>query len=162
MQIYQSLQEKKRKPFLAIVFVLIAVSGAPVYQNPLYSRAENIYHVPQTVVDICDAIIIPGREVMALFPAEHLLYVRQYTPYVCMPYGRDYLQGWWSELGDVVNSDEIDVAKMAPLAKEKGCHYVIISEKKLLIGDMSNFDYELFARIDGYLVYKDVTMNFDV
>lgn len=162
LQIYQSLQEKKRKPFLAIVFVLIAVSGAPVYQNPLYSRAENIYHVPQTVVDICDAIIIPGREVMALFPAEHLLYVRQYTPYVCMPYGRDYLQGWWSELGDVVNSDEIDVAKMAPLAKEKGCHYVIISEKKLLIGDMSNFDYELFARIDRYLVYKDVTMNFDV
>ena len=61
-----------------------------------------------------------------------------------------------------MNSDEIDVAKMAPLAKEKGCHYVIISEKKLLIGDMSNFDYELFARIDGYLVYKDVTMNFDV
>lgn len=162
LTIYQGLQEKKRKPFLAIAFCLIAVSGTLVYQNPLYSKAENGYHVPQTVVDICDAIILPGREVMALFPKEHLLYVRQYTPYVLMPYGREFLDGKSDELGYLMERKEIPVDKMAELAKARYCHYVIIPEDKVLLGDMSQYDYELFAEIDGYLIYKDLSKNFDL
>lgn len=162
LHIYQSLQGKMRKTFLVVAFILIAVSGTPVYQNPLYSVAENEYHVPQTVVDICDAIVLPGREVMAVFPKEHLLYVRQYTPYVCMPYGRDFLQGAADELGYYLEREELEASRLAELARARSCHYVIFSEKKLLIGDMSNYDYELFAQIDGYLVYKDLTMNFDL
>lgn len=160
--IYQAIQEKKRKPFLAIVFCLIGVSGTLVYSNPLYSVAENAYHVPQAVVDICEAIELPGREVMAVFPREHLLYVRQYTSGVCMPYGRDYLDGAINDLAIVMDRDEIDVAKMSEMAKEVGCHYVVFSEEKLLLGDINEYDYELFDTIDGYVILKDTTMNYDL
>ena len=50
----------KRLLFTGAAIVLIAVSGKLVYSNPLYGRAENIYHVPQSVVEICDAIVVPG------------------------------------------------------------------------------------------------------
>ena len=72
--------------------MVLMISGKLVYSSPLFSRAENTYHIPQVVVDICDAIEVEGREVMAAFPDEFLLYVRQYSPVICMPYGRESLE----------------------------------------------------------------------
>lgn len=48
--------------------ILFMLSGSLIYRNPYFQKAENVYHVPQSVVDICDAIEVPGREVMAVFP----------------------------------------------------------------------------------------------
>lgn len=155
--IFESLRGKKKVCFGAAAILLVMISGKPVYSNPLFSRAENMYHVPQTVVDICDAIEIEGREVMALFPDEFLLYVRQYSPVVCMPYGR---YAHYYELHAIMTADEIDVESLAAEAKYYGCHYVILSEEKPLKGDMSDYAYEVFDRIDGYVIYKDTTMNF--
>ncbi len=156
------LPEKKKKWFPHLAVLLIIVSGSLVYLNPLYSLSENRYHVPQTVVDICDEIRLPGREVMAAFPREFLLYVRQYSPYVCMPYGREYLMGTYDEMAVLMDQEEIEVEKMAPLAKARMCHYVIVSEEKKLIGNMEDFDYVILDEIDGYIVYKDLTMNYDL
>jgi len=155
--IVRSLRGKGKLYFAATAILLVMVSGKLVYTNPLFSRAENIYHVPQVVVDICDAIEIEGREVMALFPDEFLLYVRQYSPVVCMPYGRD---ANYFELHAIMTEEEIDVEALAAEAKYYGCHYVILSEEKPLKGDMSDYDYEVFDSIGGYIIYKDTTMNF--
>ena len=160
--LYDSLRGRKRTSFLLIAIVLITVSGKLVYSSPLYSRAENIYHVPQAVVDICDAIEIEGREVRAAFPNEFLLYVRQYSPLVCMPYGRDVLQGYYNELNAVIMADEIDVERLAALAKESVCHYVVLDAEKPLLGNMSDYDYEVFAEMHGYVINKDNTMNFSL
>ncbi len=152
-----NLQGRKRVCFGAVAISVIVVSGKLVYSNPLFSLAENVYHVPQAVVDVCDAIKIEGREVMAVFPDEFLLYVRQYSPVVCMPYGRD---ANYFELHAMMTADEIDVEALAGEAKYYGCHYVVLSETKPLKGDMSDYDYEIFDFIDGYVIYKDTTMNF--
>ena len=74
------LEKRKGKGqllFAVVTVLLIVFSGKSVYENPLYSKAENMYHVPDSVVHLCDAIVVPGREVMAVFPRELLLYVRQ-------------------------------------------------------------------------------------
>ena len=57
---------------------IIMMSGQLVYKSPHFAKAENIYHVPQAVVDICDAIT-EGEEgiVWAVFPIEQLQFVRQ-------------------------------------------------------------------------------------
>ncbi|MCM1568169.1 MAG: hypothetical protein NC081_01830 [Roseburia sp.] len=159
---YGNLAGSKRKVFAVFSTVLLAVSGTLVYSSPLFTRAENIYHVPQTVVDICDSIVIPGREVRAVFPSEFLLYVRQYSPVVCMPYGRGSLQGYYDELEVLLNQEVIDVSRMVELSREKECHYIILSQEKTLDEEISDYHYEEFGRIDGYVIYKDVTMNFDV
>lgn len=151
-----------KKIFFTVTAILILfISGTPVYTNPLYTPAENAYHVPQFVVDICDAIEIEGREVMAAFPDEFLLYVRQYSPTVCMPYGREAYTGSYNRLNHLVMSDEINVDLLSSLSKAALCHYVILAEGKTFLGDMNDYGYELFDTLHGYEIYKDTTMNFD-
>lgn len=157
--ICNSLKGIKKSIFAVTAVLILIISGKLVYKNPLFTKAENVYHVPQTVVEICDAIEVKGREVMAAFPGEFLLYVRQYSPLVCMPYGREVF-GYHDELYGAIMSEKPDVEKLAILAKQALCHYVILQEGKVSEKEMERYSYELFAVIDGYEVYKDNTMYF--
>lgn len=162
VSVCERLDGYKRMCFVLAAVAMVMVSGKLVYSSPLYSVAENRYHVPQEVVDICDAIKIDGREVMAAFPDEFLLYVRQYSPFVCMPYGREAIQGVYNELRSVIMSEEIDVEHLSELAKANACHYVIFPKDRVMVGEMEDYEYELFDTIHGYLIYKDTTMNFNL
>lgn len=134
---------------------LFAVSGKLVYSNSLYSRAENIYHVPDSVVHICDAIEVPGREVRAVFPMELLLYVRQYSPVVCMPYGRDVLMDAYDEMYEIMESDEIDLEQLLNMTRQRECHFIVFREDAKFVGEPAWRDLELFLQTDGYMVYRD-------
>ena len=152
-------QVKGWKSALVVVLAvgLIAVSGKPVYSNPLYSRADNIYHVPDCVVDICDAIEVPGREVMALFPEELVLYVRQYSPVVCMPYGREIFMGDMNDLILVMEKEKIDLDALLPLTRESGCHYIVLRRDKEVVGDKA--DLQLFYETEEYFVFRDTSIQ---
>lgn len=152
----------KKTGFACTAILILLLSGTPVYSSPLYTPAENKYHVPQAVVDICDSIEIEGREVMAAFPDEFLLYVRQYSPVICMPYGRDAYTGNYNPLHRLMLSEEIDVEQLSVLSKNAYCHYVIIPEEKTLVGNMEDFGFRLFDTMHGYAIYQDTTMNFDL
>ena len=144
--------------FLIFAAAMVMISGSLIYRNVNFKKADNLYHIPQTVVDICDAIQVEGREVMAVFPVEMLQYVRQYSPYICMPYGREIIVdrwGFYTDLQLVMEAEVLVVEKMAELAKEKNCHYIIIKSDKQILGDMKEYDYEMFDQIDGYDIYID-------
>ena len=142
--------------------LLSVISGSFVYNNRYFTKAQNLYHVPDSVVHICDAIEIPGREVTAVFPLDMVQYVRQYSPVVCMPYGREILVEKWNEwaiqndLCDVMESDRIDAVELGTLAREQNCVYIVLPESKVVAGDPAQTGYEEFVRTDGYVVYKDV------
>ena len=156
--LYKNYRGKCRQLILVCAAVGVVVSGSLISTNENFKKAENAYHIPQTVVEICDAIKVEGREVMAVFPSEMLQYVRQYSAYICMPYGREMTidrWGFYYELFLVMEADVLEVEKMAKLAKEDSCHYIVIRSDKELLGNMEDFDYELFRQIDGYDVYID-------
>lgn len=156
--IWERLKGKKQLLFGVAAAALIAVSGKLVYDNPLYSRAENIYHVPDSVVQLCDAIVVPGREVMAVFPRELLLYVRQYSPYVCMPYGREGYGTEDNAFYIAMEREVIDLEELAPFVRDRGCHYVILREEKEILGEPSEYGWELFGGTDGYVIYRNTEM----
>lgn len=163
VRIFGSLRGiRKQCLFLAAVFFLIAAGGRCVYESPLWRRAENPYHVPDSVVDICDAVKIEGREVTAVFPLEMILYVRQYCPVIHMPYGREIIMNDWtpvppqSDLCDAMEAEEPDARILGTLAREDNCVYIIISEQKRLQGNLQEQGYYLFGKIDGYVIYKDI------
>lgn len=158
VRLCNTLQGAKRICFAVIALVLMVSSGKLVYTNPLFSKAENPYHVPQEVVEICDTIKVEGREVMAAFPEEFILYVRQYSPLVCMPYGREVYMGEYNELHVLMRQEEIVVEELAALAKQYSCHYVILSEDKLLEGDMADYEYEVFGKVGEYVIYRDTSI----
>lgn len=162
IEIYGQLIGQKKKLFLVAMAVVFMASGSYIYSSPLFQKAENIYHMPQSVVDICDAIEVEGREVRAVFPAELIQYVRQYSAVVCMPYGREILVERWGNqdaLYDLMEAEKIDAGELATRARQRECHYIILAEDKEVIGSLPDCDYEVFAKVQGYVVYKDATVE---
>lgn len=155
------LSGRKRGIFTGLALLLTMASGSFIYNNTFFTRAENLYHVPDSVVHICDAIEIPGREVTAVFPLDMVQYVRQYSPVVCLPYGREIIVEGWNEwaiqnpLCDAMEAEETAAAELGSLAREQGCIYIVVPEDKVIRGSLQDAGYELFLESDGYRVYKD-------
>lgn len=160
--IYNSLSGRKKSFFAIVAIIIVMISGSYIYSNPYFHKAENIYHVPQSVVEICESIEVEGREVQAVFPEELLQYVRQYSPVVCMPYGREQLVDRWNyyhELYQVMEADEIDADRITELAREYWTVYIILPEEKKINGNMEEYEFELFDTVEGYVIYKDATVD---
>ncbi len=161
VSVYGRLAGRKRIAFSVLAVFLVMASGKWIYSNSFFSRAENLYHVPDSIVHICDAIEVPGREVTAVFPLDMVQYVRQYSPVVCMPYGREILVESWNEwaiqnpLCDAMEAEQINAARLCALAKEQGCIYIVLPGDKTIAGSMEEAGYGLFLETDGYRVYKD-------
>ena len=158
---------KKLLPGLALACMggIIAVSGSFIYDNPYFHKAENIYHVPDSVVHICDAIRVPGREVMAVFPLELVQYVRQYSPVICMPYGREVTVERWNyvnPLCEAMEAESIDMEELAPLLREAGCHYVILPADREKKGRPEEYGWILFGEMDGYVIYREPTRELEI
>lgn len=166
VSIYGGLKGIKKNLFGLIMAGLIMISGDFIYSSDLFHRAENLYHVPNDVVEICDAINVPGREVLAVFPAELLQYVRQYSPSICMPYGRGALVEFWvvrfgeyEELYMAMEKEgEVSLEQLAPLARDAGCHYVVLGKDKEIVGNTAAWDWEVFFETEDYVVYRDLAI----
>lgn len=164
VEIYSQLRDGHRILFGLAAAAGIIVSGSYIYNNPYFQKAENLYHMPESVVHICDAIAVSGREVQAVFPLELVQFVRQYDPTICMPYGREVTVERWvggSELAAEMEKESIDLNRFAPLAKEEGCHYVILPEDKSMIGSPADYNWEVFGRTDGYVIYRDMDFGLE-
>ena len=144
--------------------ILLILGGRLVYTDERYSVAENVYHMPQSVVDICDEIVIPGREIRVVFPTDLLVYIRQYTSLIVMPYGWDdiktYGESTHSDLREIMDSEVPDAGRLAEEIKKKECHYAVLEEGKVLDGKLTDHGIEEYAHIDGYVIYKNPGMDF--
>ena len=141
-----------------VAAVCIAIGGNPGYTSPVFVTAENPYQLPQELVDICDAIVLPGREVEAVFPHELVPYVRQYTPFVVMPYGYETMVTRWNFTNDLAEEmirDTSSAKKLADLSREKGCHYIVLNKSHLIDEPLENYDYLPFYETENYIVYQD-------
>lgn len=149
-----------RKRFIAFLLsiVLIISSGKYIYRSFIFTPAENEYHISDTVVKICDEITIPGREIQCCFPDELVTYVRQYTPYVYMPYGRGVLFDYYEyedELRAIMNSDPIDAKKATETLRDLNTPYLVVSEDKGFTESLSTYGFIYVTTIDGYEIFLD-------
>ena len=149
---------------LAASLLLIAAGGSLVYCNRYMSVAENAYHIPQNVIDICD-IISPqkGSRVRAAFPSELVHFVRQYDTDIMMPYGREMIATQWDYYNPVYEvmekPDEIKASDLTAALRESGCTYVILSSDRLIDEDITSYGYEIVGSVDKYNIYQDTTVD---
>ena len=146
---------------LAVLTVLILIGGVFMYEAPVLSDSTNEYELPQCVVDICDDIIIEGREVEAVFPDEILQYVRQYSAFVAMPYGFEMLQFGYSmnsDIHDIMVCDNIDVPTLCALCEDRHVHYIVLNKNRILNDDFSKYNYEYVGDYGDYMLYKNTVM----
>lgn len=145
---------------LALVLVL---TGKSVYDSPYLSKAQNRYHIPNSVIAICNEILPAEEEerVWAVFPQELIYYVRQYTSEVQMPYGREMLEVSWEWNWDthpiykIMREDTIDLDALSPLLTEYNCQYLILNKSVLYTGDPQKNGLTKIADIEAYELYRN-------
>lgn len=149
----------------AVIVCGTYVYDSPVHDSPYISKAENLYHIPQTVVEVCD-YLKENEElayIQAVFPEELVHFVRQYDTDIGMPYGRSMLVPQWGYYNAVheamEKSEVIDMEALLQATRESLCNYIIIHEARELSDDPANYRLELMDNIDGYLIYKDVDVE---
>lgn len=160
VQVFYLYQGSYKKIIAVCIAVVLALCGDFVYNNWRYSAAENKYHVPQSVVDMCDLMHAEGREVMAVFPAELMQYVRQYDSTVVMPYGRNVLVEEWQvyhPLDVIMGTEILDSKALGETARAYSCVYVVVQEERKTSGDLTEnlekYGYELKSEMHGYHIY---------
>ena len=154
-------KDNVRRGILALIVLIIAVTGSFVYANQYMSVAENIYHIPQNVIDICDVIAPEDGEprVRAAFPSELVHFVRQYDTDILMPYGREMIVTQWDYYNvvyEVMEKPEvIDAKALLEATRQTKCHYIVLADTREIDGSLSDLGLDAIANIDGYTIYED-------
>ncbi len=145
-----------------LTILLIMMNGKFVYANTLHFKSVNLYHIPQQVIDVADALKLDNYRPIAVLPAELLPFFRQYTADIYTPYGRNILEPAWTfqnELYDAMegNNAFYDVQEVARCARDEHCAFVVLSCAKQMQGSMEEQGYFLFRFVQGYYIYMDYT-----
>ena len=146
--------------------VVLAISGTYVYASQHISKAENLYHLPQETIEICDMIKpAEGEErVWALVPAEQVHFIRQYTTEIQLPFGRENLVVTWNgenhPLYTLLQQEVIPVDELSELSIEYFCNYIVLLKTMEVEGDLEEYGIKLIGETENYLVYRNTPVEF--
>ena len=159
------LCEKKgiwmKRVTLAVLAAAVILCGKYVYASQYMSKAENLYHLPQKVIDICDVIAPEDGEerIWAVFPTDLVYFVRQYDTDIQMLYGREMVEPKWQyaePVHTIMNHPTtIDIEELLKLTRERYCTYIVLPNNKGVTEEPEHFGLELLDTIEGYPIYYD-------
>lgn len=154
---------KHKRIGLIVTSALIIVCGSLVYKSDYISKAENLYHIPDTVIKICE-LIHPkdgdeNVQVMVVVPEELTYFIRQYDSHIRMPYGREMVASQWDYYHPIhaamEETEVINLEDLVSACREEYCQYIVLSSARKTEGNMEELGLVLLAEVDGYLVYLD-------
>ena len=166
---YASVKILGRYPMGSILIgaMVIMISGKYIYSNEYISQAENAYHIPQEVIEVCD-IMMPKEEeenVKGVFPDGLIHFIRQYSSRIHMAYGRDYLAPDWiygdHPMRQVMNQEEIRISELVRLATEEKCQYIILEKNKELIGDFRRLNVSKVGETASFDIYRNYQVDIE-
>lgn len=149
---------------LLVSCLLIVVCGKNVYKNQIVSKAENPYHLQQSVVNVCD-IMAPNQQYMlvrACVPLEMVHQVRQYNVQIFLVYGRNNVEPEWGDKGAPFNevynlmvlSEEIDMEALTNALATAECTYLVLHEQRAISAPPTEYGWKIKGETDGYTVYE--------
>lgn len=146
-----------------VIGAAVIFGGKYVYASQYMSKAENLYHLPQHVIDICDLIAPEDGEerIWAVFPTDLVYFVRQYDTDIQLLFGREMVEPKWQyaePVHTVMNHPTtIDIEELLKLTRERFCTYIVLPniKDKGVSEAPENFGLELIAVVEGYPVYYD-------
>ena len=155
--------ESKIRQRIAIVaaLVIVVLSGSLVYLNQYMSVAENMYHIPQYVIDVCDRIAPDEGDVRvrAVFPSELVHFVRQYDTNILMPYGREMLAVQWDYYNAVYDAYEkpevINAETLLEATRQTKCLYIVLRTDRKIDKNLASLGLKLIDTVGDYLIYSD-------
>lgn len=159
----------RRLGAVGVLVAIICFCGDYVYDNPYFTKAENTFHVPNTVIELCDGMILPDREVRAVVPVDMVQYVRQYTPYVQLAFGRDVTVDRWNLSNEMYEIYELgypngmtEASLLADACRKYDVHYVVWDADKEMFGSLIDYDFVLLYSVGKYDVFADAKSNLEI
>ncbi len=153
--------ERHRRIGLLVSAALIIFCGKYVYQSEYISKAENLYHIPDTVIEICQRIEPENQtiRVSAAMPQDLVHFVRQYSARINMPYGREMLVPQWRYHNAVYEAMEgtevVDVNQLLEATRAEYCQYIVLAPGRETEQEPEECGLVLLDEIDGYRIYED-------
>ncbi|MCM1134576.1 MAG: hypothetical protein NC400_03280 [Clostridium sp.] len=150
---------RHRKLGLAVSSALVILLGSYVYESQYITKAENLYHIPDTVIEICNLIGPKDSDVRvtAVMPSELIHFVRQYDASINMVYGREML-GWdyYNAVYEAMEKPEVvKVETLLEATRAEYCQYIVLAKERQTDRDPEECGLVLLKEIGGYRVYKD-------
>ncbi len=146
---------------LVAALVVVMLSGSIVYANQYMSAAENLYHIPQDVIEVCDVILPKDQDqrVRALFPSELVHFVRQYDTRILMPYGREMIASQWDYYNAVYDAYEkpkvINAEALLEATRQAKCLYIVVRTDRKVDVSLVTMGLRLVDTVGDYLIYSD-------
>ena len=148
---------------------VIMLAGEYVYNSPHISKAENAYHLPQEVIDICDMIEAREGEIpynYATFPGDLVYYVRQYRTDIGLSYGRDMVEpvwgyGIWNEAYMAIEgTDEIKAEELIEITRRfpdeaRASRFIILRDSKPIDQPLDELGLTFLGQFGQYKLYED-------
>ncbi len=142
-----------------VLSAAIILCGSLVYKNQYVSKAENLYHIPQVVIDVCDVIKPEEGEprVRAVFPEEMIHFVRQYSTDILMPYGRDYIAwNYYNAVHEAFEKTEtINAEELISATRETKCRYIVMPVGRSIDRNLEDLGLILVKTVGNYNIYED-------
>ena len=141
---------------------LLLIGNGKLYMNKQYTLAENPYHLPQEVIEVCD-IILSQEGALALgyapkcaLPAEMVEFNRQYTAGFPTAYGREAIIERWNyetPYLDALSADVLDAEQLCVMAAADSIECFVVKNDKTMNGDPADHGYPLAGRTENYSIY---------
>lgn len=151
--------ETKRKRVLAglLTAAFIIQGGSFVYQNPMVTKAENLYQLPKSVIAVADVMRVENRDVKAVVPGEMLQFIRQYDASILLAYGREALVDGWSNnpLYESMEKRPVHSYELTDYARQQGVEYIVLRAGTPIVGSKPIEDYQFsyLTTIESYDIY---------
>ena len=149
---------------LVLCCALIALAGKPVYKSIHMRPAENAYHLPQVVVELCDLILEDAGvetdtdRVRCAFPADLVHYVRQYDTRIHLVFGREMVEPVWDHWNFVYSAmeehDVIDMQLVTNLRESDGFRYLVLHSGRKTSADPETFGFAKVGERGDFVVYR--------
>ena len=149
------------KATVAVAAALVMmVTGTNVFRNGNYSKAENAYHIPQEVIEICDYILDDDIEYTptAAFPLLLVEYIRQYTAQITTVYGREAIIDRWNlpnELLALIEGERLSAEELTTVGRAQGAECIVVNAAKEMDGRMEDYGFCLIGTVEGYDIYME-------
>lgn len=153
----------QRITIIAAFAALLFAGSGKLYLNGQYSRAENLYHLPQDVIDVCniimsqDGVVAQEYAPNSALPGSMVEFNRQYTTVFHTPYGREAIVARWNYdtpfLDLLSSADPVSAEELCTMAAADCIECFVIEKDKTLIGDPADYGYPKAGESGRYIVY---------
>lgn len=132
---------------------VMVVMGQYMFTDENFAKAENIYKVPDEVVEIADMIEADGNDGVLVPSLETVDTIRQYDANIRMAFGR-YLGGAPVEIAQLQETEALNLRTADDVMKKCGYTYILIHKSKQTVGNYEDVGWELLGETDNHFLYK--------